>query len=290
MQNPQSNRRVMARTLGLFLLFLLIGLTIFVVFSHFRPVLHEDIDLLARVAATVIFLATAWFARRRMRPEAVWQLLFACFVASFALLVDRYFPLSEWALGVLNLDLASPAGLAIDKLESSLLIVASIVLLTIASGGSLGSIYLKKGNLKRGLTVGLIAFILAGSFSIPLAEWMFGASNLSLPRVLPWIPAILLFIFGNALNEELLFRGLFLRKLEPFLGTLGANLLIAIVFTLHHTGVEYSPDALLFMSFLFPLALAWGYLMQKTDSLWGSAVFHAAMDIPVVLSLFSTLS
>jgi membrane protease YdiL (CAAX protease family) len=47
---------------------------------------------------------------------------------------------------------------------------------------------------------------------------------------------------------------------------------------------------IMFMLFLFPLALAWGYLMQKTDSLWGSFIFHAAMDIPVVLGLFSTLS
>jgi membrane protease YdiL (CAAX protease family) len=280
----------MVRQLGLFLLFLMIGLIIFVVFSHFRPILPDGTDLPARVGFTLIFLASAWLARRRKVPEANWRLFFACFVASFALLVDRYLPLSEWGLGILNLDPTSPAGLAFDKLESSLLIVTSIVLLTIASGGSLGSIYLRKGDIKRGLTVGLIALILVGAISIPLAEWMFGASGLSLPGVLPWIPAILLFIIGNALNEELLFRGLFLGKLEPFLGARGANLLIAIVFTLHHTGVEYSPDVFFFMLFLFPLALAWGYLMQKTDSLWGSVVFHAAMDIPVVLSLFSTLS
>jgi membrane protease YdiL (CAAX protease family) len=276
--------------LGLFLLFLLIGLLIFVVLSHFRPLLDEDIDLLARIATTLIFLTTAWLARRRQNLEAAWRLIFACFVTSFALLIDRYLPLSQWALGMLNLDPSSPAGLATDKLESSLLIVASIILLTIVSGDSLGSIYLRKGNLKRGLTIGFIALILVGAVSFPLAEWMFGAGDLSLPGVLPWIPWILLFIIGNAFNEELLFRGLFLRKVEPFLGAWGANLLIAIVFTLHHTGVEYSPDAILFMAFLFPLAIAWGYLMQKTDSLWGSVVFHAAMDIPVVLGLFSTLS
>jgi membrane protease YdiL (CAAX protease family) len=269
---------------------MLIGLVVFVGFSHFRPMLPPDIDLPARLGMTLLFLVTAWLARRSDRYRHTWQLLFALFVASLALLLDRYLPLSQWALGLLKLDLTMPAGLAFDKLESTLWIVATIVVLTTFSGRPLGSIYLKKGNLKTGLIVGLAAFILVGALSFPLAEWMFGARDLTLARVIPWIPWILVFVLGNALNEELLFRGLFLGKLEPFLGARGSNLLIAIVFTLHHTGIEYSPDVIMFMLFLFPLALAWGYLMQKTDSLWGSVIFHAAMDIPVVLGLFSTLS
>jgi len=276
--------------LGLFFLFLLIGLIIFVVFSHFRPMLPDTIDLPARIAVALVFLIAAWLAHRRKMPEARWQLLFACFTASTALLIDRYLPLSRWGLGLLQLDINSPAGLALDKLESTLLIVASIIVLTMVSGGSLGSIYLKRGNLKMGLIIGLAVFILVGTVSFPLAEWMFGARDLSWTRVLPWMPWILLFIVGNAFNEELLFRGLYLRKLEPHLDSWGANLLIAIVFTLHHKGVGYSPDVLLFMIFLFPLAIAWGYLMRVTDSLWGSVIFHAAMDIPVVLGLFSTIA
>jgi len=276
--------------LGLFFLFLLIGLIIFVVFSHFRPMLPDAIDLPARIAVMSIFLIAAWLAHRRKMPEAVWQLLFACFTASFALLIDRYLPLSRWGLGLLDLDINSPAGLALDKLESSLLIVATIILFTIVSGSSAGSIYLQRGNLRPGLTIGLVVFILVAAISFPLAELLFGARDLSLEVVLPWIPSILLFIVGNAFNEELLFRGLYLRKLEPQLGIWGANLLIAIVFPLHHTGVGYSPDVLLFMIFLFPLAIAWGYLMRVTDSLWGSVIFHAAMDITVVLGLFSTIA
>jgi hypothetical protein len=29
--------------------------------------------------------------------------------------------------------------------------------------------------------------------------------------------------------------------------------------------------------------------MQKTDSVWGSILLHAGMDIPVMLGIFSTL-
>jgi membrane protease YdiL (CAAX protease family) len=90
--------------------------------------------------------------------------------------------------------------------------------------------------------------------------------------------------------EELLFRGLFLRKLEPFFGKILSNLMIAFVFTVIHGSVNYTADQYLFLAILFPLALAWGYIMQKTDSLWGSILFHAGMDIPIMLGIFSNLS
>ncbi len=108
-------------------------------------------------------------------------------------------------------------------------------------------------------------------------------------EVLAWSPWILIFIFGNAFNEELLFRGLFLRKYSPFIGRFLSNLVIAIPFALHHTGVSYTPDVLMFLVILLPLALAWGYITQKTDSLWGSVLFHAGTDIPIVLGIFSSL-
>jgi uncharacterized protein len=53
--------------------------------------------------------------------------------------------------------------------------------------------------------------------------------------------------------------------------------------------VSYTPDALMFLAFLLPLALVWGWITQKTDGLWGAILFHAGTDIPVVLSIFSTL-
>jgi len=97
-------------------------------------------------------------------------------------------------------------------------------------------------------------------------------------------------VFANAINEELLFRGLFLRKLEPFLGAFSSNLLIAILFTLLHVGVDYTADTLMFLAILLPLGLALGYVTQKTDSIWGSVLIHAGVDIPVVVGLFSTLT
>jgi uncharacterized protein len=110
-----------------------------------------------------------------------------------------------------------------------------------------------------------------------------------LARILQWIPWILIFIAGNALNEELLFRGLFLRKIEPFIGKFHSNIVLAIPFVLHHTGVTYTNNALMFLAYLLPLALIWGWLIQKTDSLWASVLFHAGTDIPIALVIFSQL-
>jgi uncharacterized protein len=39
--------------------------------------------------------------------------------------------------------------------------------------------------------------------------------------------------------------------------------------------------------FTFSLGLAWGYIMQRTDSILGSALFHAGADIPVFIGIFS---
>jgi membrane protease YdiL (CAAX protease family) len=206
-----------------------------------------------------------------------------------AISVDYRLGLSKWILPALRIALESPAGLAIDKLESSALSILVVLLLILASGDGLKSLYFRRGNLRLGLAVGLIAFVIVIASAIPVTEGFFQGRNLSWARMLPWTPWVLIFVMANALNEELLFRGLFFGRLEPFLGRFASNLVIAIPFTLFHTGVEYTASFLIFAIMLFSLSLAWGWLLQVTDSLWGSVLFHAAMDIPIVLGLFSNL-
>jgi membrane protease YdiL (CAAX protease family) len=94
-------------------------------------------------------------------------------------------------------------------------------------------------------------------------------------------------VLANGAQEELLFRGLFLRKLEPFFGKFLSNCLIALVFTVLHKGSTYTSSEYIFLAILTPIALVWGYVMQKTDSVWGSILFHAGMDIPIFLGIFA---
>jgi len=125
--------------------------------------------------------------------------------------------------------------------------------------------------------------------SIPVSNLLFNAKDLSLARAIPWIPWLLILALANGTIEELWFRGLFLRKLQPFFGKFISIFLIAIVFTLLHGLATYTSNNAIFLAIVFPLALAWGYIMQKTDSIWGSILFHAAMDIPIFLGYLSRM-
>jgi hypothetical protein len=184
----------------------------------------------------------------------------------------------------------SPAGWAVEKLESSLLGILIVVVLTLLSGQRLDSLYIRRGNLLLGLTVGFAAFVIMFATAIPVAEMFFKGENLSWGRLLPWTPWLFIFVLANASNEELLFRGLFLGKAEPMLGKFGANLVTAITFTLMHSFVNYAADTFVFLALqTLPVALVWGWLMQRTNSIWGSILFHAAMDIPIIVGIFSTL-
>jgi membrane protease YdiL (CAAX protease family) len=289
MSNHPTSVKKWGLRAGYFLLFLAIGLLIFVVFNHFRPMLSERADRAGRLILVLGFLAIALLARSLPRFKQYWQIPFAFFIACLVTTIDLYFPSRDWLLGALNISIKTPAGIALDKLDTSLVIILGILLLNFVSGNHLADVYLKKGNLKRGLTIGLIAFIISVAGSIPFSQLFFGAGDLPLKKVLSWTPWILIFIAGNAFNEELLFRGLFLQKYEPFVGKFLSNLVIAIPFALHHSGVSYSQDTLMFLALLIPLALAWGYVTQKTGSLWGSILFHAGTDIPIALSIFSNL-
>jgi membrane protease YdiL (CAAX protease family) len=272
---------------GLFFLFVIIGLVAFFVFSHFRPIFPRNIDIPARTAFIVCLLASSLLLRRSKRLNKYWLVLFAFFAAAVAQALDYYF--SGWLLSLLGLDVSTPAGITVDKLESTFLIVVPIIILTRLAGGSMGSIYLQKGNLRQGLIIGLAVFAVVAAVSIPWARWQYEVGDLSVHRVVPWIPWIALFVVANGFNEELLFRGLFLKKLEPLVGAFPANLCMAIPFVALHYGVDYSQNLLLLMSLLLPLGLALGYVMQKTNSIIASWLIHASFDIAVVLALFSNL-
>jgi membrane protease YdiL (CAAX protease family) len=244
-------------------------------------------DYLGRIGVSLLLLVAAGLLRRSKWLEEYWQISFALFILAVAVSMDLI--INTYVLDHLGLSDTKLAGWALPKLNECLVVISIVIVFTRVSGGSLGSIYIQKGNLKLGLIIGGITFFLAAAGSIPMANLLFDGKNLTLARVLPWIPWVLITVLANGALEEVLFRGLFLRKLEPFFGKFFSNFLIAIVFTVLHQGSSYTSDQYFFLAVLFPLALAWGYIMQKTDSVWGSILFHAGMDIPIFLGIFSNL-
>jgi membrane protease YdiL (CAAX protease family) len=286
MKNDRLPTKELFGRIILAILFAAIGSLIIIVFSQYRPLLSGVYDLAGRLGVMLILLPGAWLARRSKSFHRYWQLMFGLFIMACAVSLDW------WGAGLmvdaLGAYATTPAGLALEKLKTAVIIAAAIIGLTRLSGNGLGSIYLQRGDWKRGLAVGCIAFGIAAAGSIPMSRLLFAGEDVSLAQVLNWAPWIFILVLANAANEELLFRGLFLRKLEPFYGKFLSNCLIALVFTGLHLGVTYTRDQVVFLAVVVPLALAWGYIMQKTDSVWGSILFHAGTDIPVFLAVFST--
>jgi uncharacterized protein len=289
MKNKQRSSNEWIECILLALLFIGIGSALMIVFNPWGsgPVLDKVDDYLAKIGSSVLLLVAALLVRRSKRLEKYWSLVFAFFIMSMVITLDLVFGI--YGVNYLGISDHSPAGMALAKLNECGIVVGTIITFTLLSGGTLGSIYIQKGNLKLGLIIGLAAFFLAAAGSIPMAT-LFNANDLSLSRIIPWVPWLLILVLANAALEELWFRGLFLRKLQPFFGKLISNILIAVVFTLMHGFVTYTASNAIFLAIVFPLALLWGYVMQKTDSVWGSILFHAGMDIPIMLGIFSNLS
>jgi membrane protease YdiL (CAAX protease family) len=286
LENRSLTAKELIGLIGLALLFSLIGSLIIIVFSQYRPLLSGIYDLSGRLGLILILLIAALLARRSKSFHNYWQLIFGLFIMACAVSLDWW--TARFILDSLGGYSNTPAGLALEKLKTMIIVAITVIILTRFSGSTLGSIYVQRGDLKRGLTIGLIAFGIAVAGSIPMSKLMFTGEDMSLAEVLKWAPWILIAVLANATNEELLFRGLFLRKLEPFYGKFLSNCLIVFVFTGLHLGVTYTRDQMLFLVIVVPLALAWGTIMQKTDSVWGSILFHAGTDIPIFLSIFST--
>jgi membrane protease YdiL (CAAX protease family) len=232
---------------------------------------------------TGLLLIAALLLRRSPRGKAYWMVAYVLFVAGVAILVSVHFSGSLQQL--LHLSPTNPQGIAAAKLIESVLRVGVILLLVALAGVPWSSLYLHKGRLWLALGLGSLGFLaLAGVAFLPLLV------QPGIPRqLLPLTPWILIFIFSNAFMEELLYRGLFLKPFAAFLGPGLANLLIAMVFTLIHIQVNYVADIALFLVGLFPLALLWGYLIQKTNTLWGAVLFHAGADCLIILPIFAGL-
>ena len=266
---------------------LALGLSIMTVFNPWRiPRLDRVNDYLAKIGTGSILCVVALLMRKSKRLNKYWPLVFAFFILTVSIALDFIF--AQYLLKYLGVSDSAPIGWALPKLNELFVVLSVIIIFTSLSGGTLGSIYIQKGNLKLGLTIGLIAFFVFVVSAIPMAS-LFNAQNLSLSRIMPWIPWILIYVLANAAMEELLFRGLFLRKLEPFLGKFFSNFLVAVIFSVIHLSGNLTGDERIFVAFLFPFALLLGYIMQKTDSVWGSILFHAGMDIPVIIGIFSNL-
>lgn len=279
------SRKEWIERLLLAIFFIVVGSIIMIVFSPWHPLLGRGPDYLGRIGLIIFLSVTVWVVQRSSHYKKYGQVIYGLLVLAVAVSLDWI--IGKYLIHQVGVHDNTPEGWALQKLNEGLVVISVVILLTKLSGSRLGSIYIQKGRLKQGLIIGLTTFILAAVGSIPMAT-LFKAQDLTLDRIIPWIPWILIFVLVNGAIEEIMFRGLFLRKMEPFYGKFLPNLMVAFVFTVIHGAATYTADQVMFLAILFPLALAWGYVMQKTEAVWGSILFHAGMDIPIILGIFSS--
>lgn len=177
------------------------------------------------------------------------------------------------------------ASVVVQLLEAAVAIVP-VVVLTVASGQSLGSIYIRGGVDRRWLLGACAFFVVFCVFIATRGAQRILPSNA--PFSLSLAPALLVVALSNGFEEEILCRGLFLQKYEALFGARLANVAQALVFTVAHLGITYSSNTTLFFILgIFPLGLAAGYLMRKTNSVLVPAILHGALDIPIYLVFLS---
>lgn len=261
-----------AKRYGLFLLFLAGTSLIFIFGNPYWSILRTNQNTDYNTLLAVFFLAITLLVYRHERSRKYWQLAFAFFAAAFA----------NWVLGLSLVrfpgDSADTvAGFTLDKLSQFIKVVVPLLLLVTLGGFGLDSVYLQRGKVKTWVTIGLSSL---GAFTV-LGLVLGARQGKSWNAMLAALPLWLVFSLLNATMEELWFRGLFLSRLAPFLGQGLSVLLIALVFGASHAGAAYvTPGEVLQLVIpVFLVGFGAGWLIVRTDSLWGGVLLHAGADV-----------
>jgi len=268
---------------GVFLLFFIVESMVFAIIT-LSPYLAKSVLFGFHTSFTVVLLIVALFLRRSERGKPYWSVFYVFFVAAAAILISGLF--SDDLMRLFNQTVTTPQGIATAKFSESILRVIPILVLMPIMGFDWRSIYLKRGRVRIWLPIAIAALIVFPA----LAYFAISSGQAGvLEKLLPLWPWILLFVLSNGFMEELLYRGLFLQKYEPFLGKGLSNILTAVVFAIIHTQVTYAPQMIQFLAIVLVLSLIWGILIQKSDSLWGAALFHSAGDCLIIFGAFASM-
>ena len=266
-----------------FLIFFILETMLFTIIT-FSPYVSGNTLLTIHIILTVALLVVAILLRQIEKGKPYWPVFYAFFVAGVAVLISTLF--SDDLLRWFKQTVTTPQGIAMAKFSESILRVVPILVLMPLMGFSWHSMYLKSGKVRLWLPIAIAAWIVFPAFAyFSLRSSQPGV----LDELLPLWPWILLFLLSNGLMEELLYRGIFLKGYEPFLGKGLSIILTAVVFTLMHTQVTYAAQMIQFLVIVLVLSLIWGILIQKSDSLWGAVLFHAAADCLIIFGAFASM-
>ncbi len=258
------------------------GAAVFVLGSPYYSVFPTNQNQTYYVVLALFFLILSVALKRSKSLSRFWPSIYSLFIASAALLF--------LSTGILNLQLSTSNPLqdiAIDKLSQFLHVVPVIVVLTLLAKDDLKSIFIGKGRLRQGLTFGLVSIAVFALIALAMQSNSSGFFS-SLPSAIPWL---LLFIFTNAIMEELWLRAIFLRKYETVIGRNAAIIVTAMVFGASHVNATYDfpGGGFVFGIVVFGLGIIGAFSMFKTDGLIGPVLFHAGYDLLVIVPILNSL-
>jgi len=271
------------RKSGVFLLFLIVESLVFAIIT-LSPYLPKDMLIGFHAGFTTVCLTLSLLLRKSKKGKPFWPVFFAFFVAGAAVLISALF--SNDLLRLLKQTVATPQGIATAKFSESILRIIPILVLMPIAGFDWRSMYLKMGKIRTWLPIAISALVVFPALSFfLLSNGQAGVLN----KLLPLWPWILLFVLCNGFMEELLYRGILLKRYEPFIGKNSSVILTAVVFAIMHTQVTYASQMIQFILIVTALSLIWGVLIQKTESLWGAVLFHAAADTLIIFGAFASM-
>jgi membrane protease YdiL (CAAX protease family) len=267
-----------------FVLLLAAGLVVFVFANPYYRVFPTNWNQKFYIGLSVFFLGLAGTCHYVPALAKYKDAAYAFLIASIALVVLR--------AGLLNIPFnsGSPAKeIALDKLSQFLHIVPVILVMTWLARKNLGDIFIQTGRLKQGLAFGLISFAVFAIISYFIAAGTSTSDFVrSLIKAIPWV---LLFVFANAIMEELWFRGVFLNVMDPLVGKWGAILVTSLAFGLSHINATYDfpGGGIVFGVIVFLLGVAGAYTMFRYDSIIGPILFHAGYDLLIIIPVINSV-
>jgi len=276
--NTQNVVALWPRKVLISIVLLICGLLVFVFGTNYYSVFPTNDSQAYRAILAAAFLGAALVLRRKESSEPYSQIAYAFFIATVAFFITSLTAeIRDSLFRAIHVPFDTPRHLALTKVFESSLVVSMILLLTVLWRADLGSLYIKKGRLGLGLFIGFSLLAINTATGI-VSGAALGHAGEELMARLPWA---LLFSLANGLMEELWFRGLFLRRFASVVGVVGSMIVTSVVFTVSHAAASYmNPvEAILFQIILLPMALLFAYLMHKSDSVWGSASYHAGSDV-----------
>ena len=162
---PGQARANMMKKASVAFVLLLCGLAVFVVGSPYYRIFPTNWNQTYYVALTAFFLIAALVCKRTESLARYWTAVYAFFVALAALVVLK--------TGLIRLHheaMPPMQNLALDKLSQFLLITPVLVVLPLLAKDDLAALFIKKGNLRRGLRFGLVWFVLFGVAALVI-QW-----------------------------------------------------------------------------------------------------------------------